>query len=183
MTVVRGGPTVICISGKAQHGKDTLALFLKSAFEHGEKRVRIIHYGDLVKYICRELFDWNGEKDTSGRTLLQNVGTGMVRNREPDYWVNFVIDMLVFFGGNWDYVLIPDCRFPNEIDRIEDAGYKRIHINVFRPNFDNGLTEEQKMHQSETALDDHPADYEVLNCYGFRHLQESAEAIVEELLG
>ena len=69
---------VICISGKAQHGKDTSALMVKEMLEDDGYKVLIAHYGDLVKYICRTFFQWNGEKDEAGRSLLQRIGTDAV---------------------------------------------------------------------------------------------------------
>lgn len=49
---------VICISGKAQNGKDTTAGFMKEILEARGNRVLIAHFGDLVKYICKTFFDW-----------------------------------------------------------------------------------------------------------------------------
>ena len=66
---------VIVISGKAQHGKDTTAGFLKDALEADGYPVLIAHYGDLVKYVCKMYLGWNGEKDEYGRSLLQYAGT------------------------------------------------------------------------------------------------------------
>lgn len=142
---------VIPISGKAGHGKDTLAGYMKAALESQGKQVLITHYGDLLKYICKQFFDWNGEKDEKGRTLLQHVGTEVVRAKRPDYWVDFVREFLLLFQDEWDYVLIPDTRFPNEIVKL--APLKVIDIRINRPGF-NMLTKEQQKHISETALDD-----------------------------
>lgn len=150
---------VIVISGKAQHGKDTTAGYLKEALEKQGKRVLIAHYGDLVKYVCKTFFGWDGQKDEAGRSLLQCVGTDVVRKKEPDFWVWFVCKMLSFFPLEWEYVLIPDCRFPNEVSCPADWDYDVTHIRVIRPNFDNGLTPEQKAHPSETALDEVKPDY------------------------
>ncbi len=107
---------VILISGKAQHGKDTTAGFLMDALKADGYSVLVAHYGDLVKYVCKTFFNWNGEKDEAGRTLLQKVGTDVVRAQCQDYWVSFITDIMEFFPGEWDYVLIPDCRFPNEVN-------------------------------------------------------------------
>ena len=60
-------------------------------------------------------------------------------------------------------MIIPDTRFPNEIDLIKSAYDNVDFIKVVRPGFDNGLTEEQKNHPSETALDDIEADYTFYN--------------------
>lgn len=139
---------IVSISGKAQHGKDTTALFLKDALEAKGRKVLITHYGDLVKYICSTFCEWDGAKDVKGRTLLQRVGTEIFRARNENFWVNFVLDAVHNLDPlmRWDYVLVPDCRFPNEVHGT--------HIRIIRKDFDNGLTEEQKNHISETALDD-----------------------------
>ena len=144
---------VILISGKAGHGKDTLAGYMKDEIEKYKKKVLIVHYGDLLKYICRQFFNWDGKKDENGRTLLQYVGTDVIRKRKPDYWVKFVSEMLSFFYDKWDYVLIPDVRFPNEI--IGMSSFNPYHIRIVRPGFST-LTAEQQKHPSETALDDYP---------------------------
>lgn len=141
---------VIPISGKAGHGKDTLAGYMKTALESQGKQVLITHYGDLLKYICRQFFGWDGNKDDFGRTMLQHVGTDIVRTQKPDYWVDFVRDFLLMFPNQWDYVLIPDTRFPNEIIKL--APLETYHIRIVRPGF-SMLTPEQEKHRSETALD------------------------------
>ena len=179
---------VICISGKAQHGKDTSAGFMKEFLEAKGKKVLIAHYGDLVKYVCKTFFDWDGQKDEKGRTLLQYVGTDVVRTQEPDYWVNFIADMIQLFYNEWDYVLIPDCRFPNEIEyiqkvgRLDDTPYDVTHIRVVRQNFVSPLTEEQQKHPSETALDNYPYDYMMLNDRDLEWHRTSCRSLVEAFL-
>lgn len=154
---------VICISGKAQHGKDTSANLLREELEAQGKSVLVAHYADLLKYLCRSFFHWNGEKDDTGRRLLQYVGTDIVRKKRPDFWVGFLVDVLTLFPDEWDYVLIPDCRFPNEIEAMRNAGFDVTHLRIVRPNFESPLSEEQQKHPSETALDGYPADRTILN--------------------
>lgn len=147
--------------------------------EHGN-RVLVTHYGDLVKYICKKFFGWDGEKGEYGRGLLQYVGTDVVRKQDPDYWVNFIIQMIRFFGDNWDYILIPDCRFPNEVDKLRDAGFCVQHLRVVRTNFESPLTEEQQKHPSETALDDSDPDVTILNSSSLEHLELLVEQYLKE---
>ena len=101
---------VICISGKARSGKDTSAEALRKILWGYGKRVLIIHNADLLKYICKTLFLWDGKKDARGRHILQYVGTDIVRAQRPDFWVDYIISILTLFGDSWDYVLIPDCQ-------------------------------------------------------------------------
>lgn len=154
---------VICISGKAGHGKDTAALYLKEQLALGENSVLIAHYGDLVKYVCKTFFDWDGQKNEAGREMLQTVGTDIIRSEDPDYWVRFVADMLRFFKPAWDYVLIPDCRFPGEIEYLIKSGFDVTHMRIIRDNYVSELTEEQQNHPSETSLDDYLPDIYVHN--------------------
>ena len=174
---------VLCISGKARHGKDTSADFIKPELEKRGYRVLKASYGDLVKYVCKTFFNWNGEKDEEGRTLLQYVGTDIIRNQMPNYWVDFVADMMTFFKDKWDYVLIPDCRFPNEIERLKERGFETYSMRVIRDGFKSNLTEEQLKHPSETALDDYSFDFVVHNDKGLEDIRERLIAeVVNEII-
>ena len=154
---------IYAISGKAQHGKDTFAELLYQELTEKGYKVLVTHYGDLVKYICKTIFNWDGQKDEKGRHLLQYVGTDIIRKEKPNYWVDFVVDIIKFFGENWDYILIPDTRFPNEVDVLKENFNNVTHIRVIRPNFESTLTDEQKKHPSETALDNIEPDYVFYN--------------------
>ena len=172
---------VVCVSGKAQHGKDTTAGYLKEFLEAHGKKVLIAHYGDLVKYICKTFFDWDGQKDEKGRTLLQYVGTDKIRAKKPDYWVGFVESILWLFNGEWDYVLIPDCRFPNEIEYMQ-RNFDVTHIRVVRENFESPLNEEQQNHISETALDNYPPHILVINRWGLNDLRMAVSEVADRLI-
>ena len=174
---------VVLISGKARHGKDTTAAFLKEALERDGNRVLIAHYGDLVKYVCKAFFCWNGEKDERGRAMLQRVGTDVIRARDEDFWTRFLCSILSFFPDEWDFVLIPDCRFPNEVDAPGEFGLDSTHLRVIRPDFDNGLTEEQQNHISETALDDVRADSYLYNDGDLNDLRKKATDWVVSFTG
>ncbi len=153
----------ILYSGKARHGKDTAAEITKEALEERGYKVLVTHYADLLKFICKNFFGWNGEKDEAGRTLLQQIGTNCIREQDPDYWVDFVANLVRMFPNKWDFVIVSDVRFPNELSRISDAGFPATHVRIVRPDFESSLTEDQKNHPSETALDDSFFDYLVEN--------------------
>ena len=153
----------ICISGKAQNGKDTTANILCDELQKSGKKTLIVHYADLLKYICKTWFGWNGVKDDAGRTILQKVGTDVVRKKRPDFWVDFILDVVELFENEWDYIIIPDTRFPNELYKIKDSGYPMTHIRVVRKDFVSPLSQVQQAHISETALDNETPDIMLLN--------------------
>jgi len=172
---------VILVSGKAQHGKDTTAGFLYEKLTADGNRVIITHYADLLKYICKEYFGWDGNKDEHGREILQHVGTDVIRKQQPSFWVDFIISLLTLFKEEWDYVIIPDCRFPNEVNRMKDT-FDTIHLRVKRTNFISPLTEEQQMHPSETALDDFKPDFWVVNDSDKESLQRKVNLWIKDIL-
>jgi hypothetical protein len=162
---------ILAISGHAQNGKDTVAELIKNSLKADGNRVLVAHYADLLKYMCRTFFDWDGNKDEKGRHILQYVGTDIIRKQAPDFWVDFISSVLMYFKENWDYVLIPDTRFPNEINKLLSNGFDVTHIRVVRPNFESSLTEEQQKHPSETALDNVNPDFYIYNEGSIEELQ------------
>ena len=171
---------IFAVSGKAQHGKDTFANVLYEELTNKGHRVLLTHYADLLKFICKSLFNWDGQKDEKGRHILQYVGTDVVRKERPDYWVEFVIDMIDLFGENWDYVIIPDTRFPNEIDKLKEHYDKVEHIRVVRPNFTSTLTEEQLKHPSEIALDNVLPNITIFNNGSMNDLRELVKLHIKD---
>lgn len=177
---------VILISGKAQHGKDTFAEFFKMVASSHSKKCLIIKYGDILKFVAKKYFDWNGEKDLAGRTLLQTLGTDVVRKNNENAWVNCVMEIVMGLKTEFDYVLIPDARFQNEIEAWKDVNIPSISVRVNRYDnnlepFDNKLSNEQKRHPSETSLDNYDKfDYIIKNITE-TDLQSEAQRIYKEL--
>ena len=158
-------PKIICISALARHGKDE---FAKIAIEYLNKnypqlKVQRLAHGDWVKDVCHRYFGCTYVRDGYNRTQWQQVGTEKGRHNHPDIWVNMTIDLVKGIFNDYDYIFISDVRFKNEVERWEDEGFDILTIRINRNNFDNGLTEEQKNHASETSLDDYDFGYYVNN--------------------
>ena len=175
---------IIGIAGKAGSGKTTLANFLKTEFENRQRKACIINYGDLVKFIAKEYFNWSGEKDEIGRSLLQKVGTEYGRNKtDENIWTDIVIKCSGVLENEYNVIIVADCRFPNEIERWEKLGKEMISIKIIRGEYENNLTQEQKAHASETALDSYlNFTYTVENLGGLNEFKDAAKAIVKDIL-
>lgn len=172
---------VCCISAKARHGKDTAAAIMAEYLESQGKRVLITHYADLLKFVCKNFFGWNGDKDEAGRTLLQRVGTDIIGAKKPAYWAEFIVDILNFFKDEWDYVLIPDTRYPIEVSTVED-NFETVVLRIERPNFNNGLTENQQKHPSEVMMDDYPFDALLYNDSDLATFKDKVEWFTDNYL-
>ena len=172
---------ILCIAGQAEHGKDTFANALKQQLERVNKKVLIIHNADYLKFIATKYFDWDGKKDEKGRRLLQQLGTEKIRNFNPDFHAESVLRIIELFKSDFDYFLIPDVRFPNEIAILKDD-LDVMSVKINRVNFENSLTEEQRLHSSETALSDYEFDYILNMKSGIDNVFESTKSFIKTIL-
>lgn len=147
---------IILISGKAEAGKTATAQMIKDILEKKDQRVCIVPYGQYVKDTAKMLFNWDGKKDAAGRSLLQYWGTDVVRKKNPNFWVMTSIDLANVIKDEFDYMIVDDCRFHNEIDLWKMlTQFPVLTIRVERHGHENMLTWEQRLHPSEVDLDNY----------------------------
>lgn len=179
---------VLLISGKSASGKDQLAQYIKELLEQQNKRVLTIHFADPIKHFLRDYYDWDGKKDERGRYLMQHLGTDTVRKQFPNYWAVIVSKFIAATQEDWDYVLIPDLRFPNEKYIVEKYNDDVINIRINRLNEDGtyyinpNITEAQSQHPSECAMDNYAFDYMVDNSGDLADLAKNAIELVKEIV-
>jgi hypothetical protein len=153
---------VIGLSGKAGSGKDHIA-----------SRIITPHYGyvpfSLAWHIKTSLIGKNActyeeafiTKPPRVRHLLQQEGTESGRDiYGKDIWLDTAFAWMQLVYEQWGIArfVVPDVRFPNEVEYIKRKGGKVLRI--IAPNRVAGspLSMEARMHRSETALDDYPPD-------------------------
>lgn len=164
------------------------AHFMREKLEAEGQKVITIHYGDAVKWVIKDYFNWSGQKDEEGRRLLQTIGTDVVRKSYPDFWTNVVTQLLKSFenANLFDVALVPDARFENEVDIVVNTLPNSICVRIERTNEDGtpwinpNLTEEQRKHPSEISLDNYIFDYVIHNDAGLDTLKESAITLLQD---
>ena len=179
---------IIPISGKAQHGKDTTASILKANLEAKGHKVLIMHFADYLKYGCAKYLEWDGQKDDRGRHILQQTGTEGIRSVYPDFWVETVAKWIDgALTKSYDVFLIPDARFPNEIDYLKDFSFhvpvKVLSTRVTRLNFESPLPLAQQQHASETSLDNYQFDLHVRSHSSTEYLEMCVDSLAQFLVG
>lgn len=172
-------PIIIGFSGHARNGKDSAGIILKEKLESSGKRVLKINLADYLKFLVATYFGGSYERTPENRTLWQHFGTEKVRSVDPDFWVDTIARMLKVFGDDFDYVIISDCRFPNEIIRLDDRDFETFSVRVERIGFENDLTEDQRNHMSETSMDTFPFDYYIKSEDGLDKLEIEVNKFIE----
>lgn len=167
------------ISGKARHGKDTFSGYLNDVYKENGKKVIVTQLSKYIKYYAREMTGWNLTEEDKPRELLQTLGTSIIREKlgKDDLFIKRMIDDIEIFSCFYDAVIISDVRLKKEIDDLREVFPNLISINIFRPNFDNGLTPEQKRHKTEIDLDDYDKFNEQVINTTLEELKETAKKI------
>ncbi len=190
---------IIGFAYQARSGKDTAIGFILEEFSKTHAVERHSFADALKREVCgkeKELceqynipYDENPPMDDplcnsihgKQRALLQWYGTEFRRKQDENYWVNKLKEHLDSLAHKPQVVLIGDSRFPNEMQFIKSN--KGIVVHVDRPNYDSGLTEEQKNHPSETALKEYTFDYTLSNDCSLEEYKKKACELFLEIYG
>lgn len=172
---------VYLVSGKARHGKDTIAGFLKEELEKRGKKVCFVRYAAYIKFYAKEYFGWDGSEETKPRELLQYIGTDIIREKiDRLFHVKRILQDIEVLSYFFDTIIIPDVRVKEEILIPKEKFDNVVSINIFRPNFESELTGKEQAHLTEVGLDDFDQyDYKVINDKDLEALKQKAFDIVE----
>ena len=161
---------ILLISGKSGSGKDQVATYMEDYLKEDNQKVLVTHFADPVKFFLKQHYGYTGAKTPEERSLLQRIGTDVVKNKYPDYWGNIISQFISAVKDEWDYAIIPDFRFPDELMCIKD--FNQTSILTLRVNryakegksyINPKMTIEQLNHISENALDNFHFDLYINN--------------------
>lgn len=157
--------------------------------KHSEMRTQYISVINLINSIKTTTENWYEDKNIITRSILQTVGTNLIRDRvDKDFWVKKFVERVhtdirtmteEYWLSKGDIVLCSDVRFPNEIELVHSLlpDDKVISIKVER---NTGIVD---THLSETALDGYGCfDFVVENNGTLEEFKSSTPTIVEEII-
>lgn len=184
-------------SGKSGYGvldvvrKD--AAFLDYADKELWPYIKVYHFADYLKELSINLFGlnpsqvygsdkqknmkthlrWqdmpenasNKEGKMTNREFLEYFGTSIVRKIRPDAWVHATINKIV--AEDSQLAIIPDVRFPNEVEAIKDNG--GVVLRLTRDIFKDSIV-------CESALDKENFDWEK-----FDHVIDNSAIGIQDL--
>lgn len=180
---------IYLIAGRGRNGKNTFASYIKEHLETRGRKVCQIELMRTLKGYCQDYFGWDGKEETKPRELLQRFGTDIIREKmnRPLFHINRLIEDIEILSNFFEDFIVDDVRFPLEIEKIKKAfpNDKVIAISITRESkkiAEEEMTEEQKHHITETALDGfHDYDYKVENNQTLEDLRRKAEELVKEV--
>lgn len=172
---------IYMVSGKACHGKDTTVAMIHKIYKEKNKRIINLQFSSYIKEYAKKISNWDGSEETKPRTLLQELGTDIIRNKiDPLFFVNRIIGDIKVYSYYFDAITVSDVRAKVELDIPKQTFNDVVKVRVVRPNFDNGLSLEQKSHFTETDLDDYDKfDYEIINDGSLEDLEQKVRKMVD----
>ena len=174
---------IYLIAGRARSGKNTLATNIKEELEKRGKKVCEIEVMRTLKGYCKDYFGWDGKEETKPRDLLQQFGTEIIREKmnRPLFHINRLIEDMEVLSNFFDDFIIDDIRFPLEIETLKNHFPKTISICLTRKNMEDNMTDKQRQHQTETALNEYD-NYDIkIENTTLEKLKEDAEKLVREV--
>ena len=174
---------VYLISGKARHGKDTTAMYMKKYYESIGKKACIMHIANYIKHFAIDYFGWDGKEETKPRTLLQHLGTEIIRNKmnKPYLFTNRLLEDIEILSNFYEVVLIADVRLPLEIDEVKKIYPDAVNIHINRPDLITKLSSTEQKHITETALDNYnDYKYNIINTTLKKLEKDAIEIVMEE---
>lgn len=166
---------IIILSGKAESGKNKVASIIEENLK--DKKVITISYAFYLKEYAKKILKWDGLEDTKPRTFLQEIGD-YVKEIDKNFLINRLLQDIEVYKKYFDVIIISDARFVEEINCIKEKYLNTKVINIVGRS--NKLTEIEKNHITETALDNYDLyDFKIENTSSIEELEEKVLKIIE----
>lgn len=172
---------IFVIGGKAKCGKNTFGKYLREELKRYGYKPCVMHLTEPLYSYARNYFEWDEHSDEKPREFLQKMGIEIIKQKlNKEY---FLLDRLSedieILSNFFDTFIITDARLPMEFRELKKRYDDVVNIKLVRNNYDDLLTEEEKMHITETEIDKcNDFDYEIVN-NGFDSLKKEAHYIVK----
>ena len=166
---------IFLIAGKAGCGKNEVANIIKETLSN----TVITSFSKYIKLFTLELTEWDGRDITKPREYLQNMGDKL-RAIDEDFLTKRILeDLEVYKREGILNVIISDVRLVHELEYFKNLdNYDVVTIRVNCSNSVRDLTDSERLHHTETALDTYQKfDYVVYN-----DMNKTLEKEIKELL-
>lgn len=180
----------VVLIAEAGGGKDFLAQYLVN--KYGYTRYA---FADHVKSVAQTWFPHlYGDGKTKNRALLQAIGTSF-REIDEDVWIKSMFNDIdeehrIREGCNWlkEFIVITDCRMPNEYQALKNRGFTFIRIKVNEETrkqrlLDRGdkFTEKDMKHHTESFYNQFECEYVITNNGTEQDVYEQLDEVLEAI--
>ena len=172
---------VFVIGGKASSGKTTFGEYLREELKDYSYKPCVMHITEPLYSYARNYFDWNNNQEKP-REFLQKVGYDIIKEKmgKKTFLLDRLFEDIEILNNFFDTFIITDARLAEEFDAIKEKYEDVVAIKLERSNYESNLSEEEKNHITETALDNYDLyDFKIENTSSIEELEEKVLKIIE----
>lgn len=179
MKFIKKNPKIFILTGKAQSGKNKVSEIIKKNYQEKKLKVISLAYASYLKEYIKNITNWDGSEETKPREMLQQLGIELIKNKiKENLLIERIIDDIKVYSYFFDIIIITDARFIEEIEEIKKISNNTTVINI--QGKANNLTETEKEHITETALDNYNLyDFKINNNSSIKELEQEVKKIIE----
>ena len=175
-------PMLICITGKAKAGKDTVGDFLYE--KHGFTKLPLAGPLKLAASVAfRNVPSNYHDQDLKAavdplwgitrRQELQNFGESLCQTFGEDFWIRrWMLDYTLL--AQTDHVVVTDVRKDVEADFFRSIGGRIVHL--YRTG--SGLSGPEGMHRTEQGVLSRQGDFTIVNDGTLGDLERQVERLI-----
>lgn len=159
-------PLIVCICGRAFSGKSFAGEIIGDFCVKKNLQVVVSPYTKYLKMYISQITEWDMSEVNKPRDLLQKLSSELIKEKldNKDFFVNRQLEDIDFYSYFFDVIIIPDVRFPREIEVLKERYSRVFSVGIIRDCCDSNLSLEQKNDVTEVALDDYSDyDYVIFN--------------------
>lgn len=177
--------TLIGLSGRARHGKTTVANAMMAYADRKGWPARIYDIGQEVLRFCieTERLPSKARKELTRDELQTLVNVGFEKRQEnASFWLDRIAARM--YLDRPYLAIVPNIRYANEAQWIRSENGRLIRVVALNENGSEYISPDRDCnHPSETELQFYPADYYITAKRGqINYLNALAVAILEDAL-
>lgn len=157
---------IYVIAGKAKCGKNTFGELIREELKEYGYKPCLISITAPLYYYAENFFDYNPNSDDKPREFLQKMGTDIIKDKlnKKTFLLDRMSEDIEILQEFFDTFIITDARYESELDYLKEKYDNVCRIKLIRKDYDDKLSDEERSHITETALD---------NCDDFDYIIEN----------
>lgn len=172
---------IYVIAGKAKCGKTTFGNYLREELKQYGYKPCVMQITDPLYRYASNYFDWDPNCDDKPREFLQRMGIEVIQEKlgKKTFLLDRINEDIEILKEFFDVFIITDARFPEEIKFFKEKCDHVCSIKLLRNDYDDNLTEDERNHITETAMNNFEGFDYILENESLESLRNTAHFIVK----
>ncbi len=146
---------IYLIAGKAKCGKNTFGCYLREELKNYGYKPCVVGITAPLYYYAQNYFDWSPNTDDKPREFLQRMGTEIIKEKlgKKTFLLDRLKEDIDIMQEFFDTFIVTDVRYPEEIEYFKEKYQDVCTIKLIRTNYEDELTANERVHITETAME------------------------------